>query len=84
MPQKIHSDPGREFVNQVITDMCKLLCITKSQTTAYHPQGNAYAEVLHKFLKKALHSKKVNLYYLKNKPIILGPILKVWLPIFLG
>jgi len=49
-----NSDQGKEFVNQVIQGMCDLMGITKTQTSAYSPQGNAYAERIHRFFRNAI------------------------------
>ena len=49
VPNRIHSDLGKEFVNKVLSALLEILGSTKSNTTAYHPQGNAYAERIHKF-----------------------------------
>lgn len=51
-----NSDQGREFVNQVIKGMCQLLGPSKTQTSAYSPQGNAYAERIHRFFRNAISS----------------------------
>ena len=48
-PKQLHSDCGSEFVGEVLTVFTSLFGIETSRTTAYHPQGNAYAERLHRF-----------------------------------
>jgi ribosomal protein L21E len=53
-PKRLHSDLGPEFVNSTLDELCDLLSIRRSTTTAYHPQGNAYAERIHQFFKNAL------------------------------
>ena len=55
-PTRVHSDLGSEFVNKTIKAVLQLLGISKSNTTAYHPQGNAYAERIHKFFCQAIAS----------------------------
>src|ERR1051325_4559866 len=54
IPNRIHSDLGKEFVNDTVIETLKKFGITKSNTTAYHPQGNAYAESLHKFFRQSI------------------------------
>ena len=43
-----------EFCNSVLDELCKIVGITKTHATVYHPQGNAYAERIHQFFKNAL------------------------------
>jgi hypothetical protein len=53
-PKRLHSDRGSEFVNGIITKLSEIYLIDLSKTTAYHPQGNAYAERIHQFFRNAL------------------------------
>jgi hypothetical protein len=53
-PRRLHSDRGSEFVNEIITNLVHFYSSDKSNTTAYHPQGNAYAERIHQFFRNAL------------------------------
>ena len=54
MPQRIHHDQGKEFVNDILKALNDLLGVDDSRTTAYHPQGNAIAERIHQFFRKAV------------------------------
>src|ERR1700733_11019806 len=56
VPAKLHSDLGSEFINSVLAALTKLLGIIQTNTTAYHPQGNAYAERIHRFFRQAITS----------------------------
>ena len=47
LPQVVVSDQGREFNNQLDTEMMALLGISRRLTTAYHPQ---VISLLHYFL----------------------------------
>ena len=39
-PEQLHSDQGRQFESEVISEMCKLLGVAKTCTTLYHPQSD--------------------------------------------
>ena len=44
LPDKLHSNQGRQFESKIIEELCKLLQINKSRTTPYHPQGDGLVE----------------------------------------
>lgn len=54
IPPRLHSDRGAEFVNKIIKELTNTFFSKHSTTTAYHPQGNAYAERVHRFVNQAL------------------------------
>ena len=43
-PEQLHSDQGRNFESTVIAEICKMLGITKTRTTPYHPQSDGLVE----------------------------------------
>ena len=54
VPENIHSDQGTNFESNLFKEMCQILGIHKSRTTAYHPQGNGQVENFNKSLKAML------------------------------
>ena len=43
-PEQLHSDQGRNFESDVIAEVCRLLGVTKTRTTPYHPQSDGLVE----------------------------------------
>ena len=44
LPEKLHSDQGRQFEGEVVTQLCQLLAMEKTRTTPYHPQSDGLVE----------------------------------------
>ena len=44
MPESIHSDQGANLRSELICSLCALLGMNRTQTSAYHPQGNGQVE----------------------------------------
>ena len=54
IPQRLHSDRGKEFHNQILDEVSKLLHIQPTFTTAYRPQSNGMIERFNRTLIKML------------------------------
>ena len=55
-PAIIHSDQGRNFESHLMHEICRLMGIHKSRTTAYHPQCDGQVERQNRTLQNILSS----------------------------
>ena len=53
-PNFLHSDRGSNYLSNIITETCKLLDISKTQTTSYNPQCNGQSERMMRSVKEML------------------------------
>ncbi len=54
VPDRIHSDQGRQFESGLFSELCKLLQIDKTRTTPYHPQSDGMVERFNRTLASML------------------------------
>ena len=60
LPEELHSDRGAQFEGDLMTELCSLWKITKTRTSAYHPQSNGVVERGNRTLGDALRSMLVS------------------------
>lgn len=54
VPESLLSDQGTNFLSKLVLDLCKLLGISKLNTTAHHPQCDGAVEWFNRTLKTML------------------------------
>ena len=54
VPESLHSDQGANFVSEVMQSLCAQLGIKRTQTSAYHPEGNGQVERFNRTLEAML------------------------------
>ena len=53
-PEYIHTDQGRNFESSLFKELCTLLNVKKTRTTAYHPQSDGFIERFNRTLQTML------------------------------
>lgn len=54
VPRVLHSDRGTQFLSALTLSVCKLLTVTKTNTTSWHPQCNGQSERMMSTIAHAL------------------------------
>ena len=54
VPRSIHSDQEANLTSEIVKHMCEVLGMERTQTTAYHAQGNGLVERMNRTLKTML------------------------------
>lgn len=53
-PKSLHSDRGSNFLSNIVKELCKLLQISKTFTSSFHPSGNGLVERSNATIARAL------------------------------
>ncbi|KAM7293240.1 uncharacterized protein ISCGN_026370 [Ixodes scapularis] len=70
-PSEIVTDRGRQFESNLFTELSRILGMTRSRTTAYHPQSNGLVERFHRHLKSALMAHANSKEWVQQLPLVL-------------
>ena len=56
IPLEVHSDQGKNFDCKLINDICRLLEVRKTRSTAYHPESNGLIERFNQTLGRMIRT----------------------------
>ena len=78
IPSDLTSDRGPQFTSELWTKLNRLLGISASNTTAYHPQANGLVERMHRQLKASLKARLTGPKWMDQLPMVLLGIRTAW------
>ena len=78
VPDTLLSDRGPQFTSNLWAALNKLLGISASTTTAYHPQANGMVERFHRQLKSSLKARLTTPHWMDELPLVLLGIRSSW------
>ena len=71
VPATLTSDRGAQFTSSVWAGVCRVLGISTSQTTSFHPQSNGMIERFHRSLKSSLRARAADSDWVSYLPLVL-------------
>jgi hypothetical protein len=71
VPATLTSDRGAQFTSSVWAGVCRVLGISTSQTTSFHPQSNGMIERFHRSLKSSLRARAADSDWVLHLPLVL-------------
>ena len=78
VPASLVSDRGTQFTSSMGRELNRLLGISNSTTTAYHPQANGMVERFHRQLKAALMAVASDRGWMASLPLVLLGLRSSW------
>ena len=71
VPATLTSDRGAQFTSSVWAGVCRILGISASQTTSFHPQSNGMIERFHRSMKSSLRARAADSDWVSHLPLVL-------------
>ena len=71
VPGDLKSDSGLQFTSELWSELNRLLGISASNTTTYHPQANGLVERMHRELKTSLKARLAGPKWMDELPMVL-------------
>ena len=71
VPSTLTSERGAQFTSSVWARVCRILGISSSQTTSFHPQSNGMIERFHRSLKSYLRVRASDSDWVSHLPLVM-------------